>query len=51
MSKGSRRHCSDEVYTKRSFMSDEPIRQAETSSVVDEEQGTGDVPAIRQVKH
>jgi hypothetical protein len=51
MSKGSRQHHSDEVYTKHSFTSDEPRRWAETSSAVDKEQGMGDVPAIRQAKH
>jgi hypothetical protein len=48
MSKGLRQRHSDEVYMKCLFMSDEPVRWAEASSVVDEEQGTGDVPASQQ---
>jgi hypothetical protein len=60
MSKGSRRCHSDgerrrrrgdAVYENRLFMSDEHTRQAEDPSGLDEEQGTGDVHAIRQAKH
>jgi hypothetical protein len=60
MSKGSRRHRSDgerrwrrgdDVYENRSFTSDEHTRRAEDPSGLDEEQGTGDVPAIRQAWH
>jgi hypothetical protein len=60
MSKGSRRHCSDgerrrrqgdDIYKNRSFMNDKHTRQAEDPSGLDEEQGMGDVPAIRQAWH
>jgi hypothetical protein len=51
MPKGSRQCHSDEAYMKRLFMSDESIEWAEDSPVGDEEQGMGDVPAIRQAWH
>jgi hypothetical protein len=60
MSKGSRRCHSDgekrrrqgdDVYENRSFMNDEHMRWAEDPSELDEEQGTGDVPAIQQAWH
>jgi hypothetical protein len=60
MSKGSRRRHSDgerrwcrgdDVYENRLFTNDEHMRRAEDPSGLDEEQGTGDVPAIRQVWH
>jgi hypothetical protein len=60
MSKGSRRrrsdgerrrHRGDAVYENRSFTSDEHTRQAEDPSGLDEEQGMGNVHAIRQAKH
>jgi hypothetical protein len=46
-----RRRRGDAVYENRSFTSDEHMRQAEDPSGLDEEQGMGDVHAIRQVKH
>jgi hypothetical protein len=60
MSKGLRqrrsdgeRRCrqGDAVYENRSFTNDEHTRQAENLSGLEEEQGTGDVPAIRQAWH
>jgi hypothetical protein len=57
MSKGSRRRRSDgerrrrrrdDVYENHSVMSDEHTRRAEDLSGLDKEQGTGDLPAIRQ---
>jgi hypothetical protein len=60
MSKGSRRrhsdgerrsHRGDAVYENHLFTNDEHTRQAEDLSGLDEEQGTGDVHAIRQAKH
>jgi hypothetical protein len=51
MPKGSRRRCSDEAYMKHLFTSDESIEWAEDSPVGDEEQGMGDMPAIRQAWH
>jgi hypothetical protein len=51
-SDGERRRCrGDAIYENRSFTSDKHTRQAEDPSGLDEEQGTGDVHAIRQVKH
>jgi hypothetical protein len=47
----SRQHYKDSVYRERSFGIDEYRKQAEASSAVDEEQGTRDVPAIRQAVH
>jgi hypothetical protein len=60
MSKGSRQcrsdgerrqHRGDNVYENRLFTNDEHMRWAEDPSGLDEEQGTGDVPAIRQAWH
>jgi hypothetical protein len=60
MSKGLRRRRSDgerrrrrgdDIYENCSFTNDKHMRQAEDPSGLDEEQGTGDVPAIRQAWH
>jgi hypothetical protein len=43
-----RRHHEDMVYNKRSFMNDKNTRQVETTSMSDNRQGTGHVPAAQQ---
>jgi hypothetical protein len=49
---GKSRQChKDSTYREHSLMSDKPIRWAEALSVMDEEQGMGDVPASWQAVH
>jgi hypothetical protein len=47
----SRWHQRDTIYGRHSFRNDKHMRWAEDPSGMDEEQGTGDRHALRQVKH
>jgi hypothetical protein len=51
-SDGERRWCrGDAIYENCSFTNDEHTRRAEDPSGLEEEQGTGDMPAIQQAWH